>query len=250
MSLHAVVLAAGKGTRMKSDLAKVLHRAAGRSLLDWSLSSLGDLDLESISVVVGHQVSAVSASMADHELAPLIASALQAEQRGTGHAAAIGLAVLPVQAADTVIVMPGDMPLLRATTIRSLVQAHEDSGDLATVATAIMEDPTGYGRIKREGDRVVGIVEQADASEHETSICEVNTSVYTFNAGRLDVLLGRLDTANAQGEQYLTDVIGMLTAAGDDVAAVTIDVEEALGVNTVDQLGAASLVLEARRHSR
>lgn len=247
MSLHAVVLAAGKGTRMKSDLAKVLHRAAGRSLLDWSLSSLADLPLVSIAVVVGHQAAAVSASMADHELAPLIASALQAEQLGTGHAAATGLAALQIDGGDTVIVMPGDMPLLRAATLRALVQAHEDSGARATVATAIMDDPTGYGRIKRDGDRVVGIVEQADATEQEAAIREVNTSVYTFDAGRLGDLLARLDTANAQGEHYLTDVIGMLTAVDEPVAALVIDTVEALGVNTVEQLAAASTVLEGRR---
>lgn len=247
MSLHAVVLAAGKGTRMKSDLAKVLHRAAGRSLLDWSLSSLVDLPLQSIAVVVGHQAAAVSASMADHELAPLVASALQSEQLGTGHAAAIGLAALAVGAADTVIVMPGDMPLLRAATLSDLMRAHEDSGARATVATAIMADPTGYGRVKRDGARVVGIVEQADASAEEAEICEVNTSVYAFDAGPLGDLLGRLGTANAQGEQYLTDVIGMLTAAGDVVVAHPIDVEEALGVNTEDQLTVAADVLERRR---
>ncbi len=246
MSLHAVVLAAGKGTRMKSDLAKVLHRAAGRSLLDWSLSSLEGLPLESIAVVVGHQASAVSASMADHELAPLIASALQPEQLGTGHAAAIGLAALLTEPDDTVIVMPGDMPLLRASTIRDLVEDHNASGARATVATAIMTDPTGYGRIKRDGERVVGIVEQSDATVEEAAIREVNTSVYTFQAGRLGQLLGQLGTANAQGEQYLTDVIGMLTDAGDPVAALPIALEEALGVHTVDQLAAAEEALESR----
>lgn len=247
MSLHAVVLAAGKGTRMKSDLAKVLHRAAGRSLLDWSLSALGDLPLESIAVVVGHQATAVTASMADHELAPLIASALQSEQLGTGHAALIGLNALQTEPDDTVIVMPGDMPLLRATTIRDLVAAHESSGARATVATAIMEDPTGYGRIKRDGDRVVGIVEQADATDEEAAIGEVNTSVYAFHAGRLADLLGQLGTENAQGEQYLTDVVGLLTDAGDLVAALPIALEEALGVNTVDQLAVAGSQLDNRR---
>ena len=185
--------------------------------------------------------------MADHELAPLIASALQSEQLGTGHAAAIGLAALQLDGVDTVIVMPGDMPLLRSVTLRSLVQAHEDSGARATVATAIMEDPTGYGRIKRDGDRVVGIVEQADATEQEAAIREVNTSVYAFNAGRLGDLLARLDTANAQGEHYLTDVIGMLTVADEPVAALSIAVEEALGVNTVDQLAAAATALQGRQ---
>lgn len=246
MSQHAIVLAAGKGTRMKSDLAKVLHEAAGRTLLDWSLSALGELDLEAIAVVVGHQAAAVTASMADHELAPLVASALQAEQLGTGHAAAVGLGALQVDDADTVVVIPGDMPLLRPETLRELLATHDASGAVATVATARMDDPFGYGRIQRDGDRVVAIVEQADASAEIAAIDEVNTSVYTFRAGQLRDLVGRLDTANAQGEQYLTDVVGMLTAAGERVGGFLIDVEEAFGVNSVDQLEAAAQILRSR----
>jgi len=246
MSQHAIVLAAGKGTRMKSDLAKVLHQAEGRTLLDWSLSALGHLDLESIAVVVGHQAAAVTASIADHELAPLVATALQAEQLGTGHAASIGLGALQVDDGDTVVVIPGDMPLLRAATLRTLLDEHVAVDAVAMVATARMQDPFGYGRIQRDGERVAAIVEQADASPEIAAIDEVNTSVYTFRAGPLRDLVGRLDTANAQGEQYLTDVVSMLTAAGERVGGFLIDVEEALGVNSVDQLEAAARILASR----
>jgi bifunctional UDP-N-acetylglucosamine pyrophosphorylase/glucosamine-1-phosphate N-acetyltransferase len=246
MSQHAIVLAAGKGTRMKSDLAKVLHEAAGRTLLDWSLSALGNIDLESIAVVVGHQAAAVTASIADHELAPLVATALQAEQLGTGHAAAIGLGALQVDPADTVMVIPGDMPLLRPETLQALLAEHQTTGAVAMVATARMDDPFGYGRIQRDGARVVAIVEQADASPEIAAIDEVNTSVYTFRAGPLRDLVGRLDTANAQGEQYLTDVVAMLTAAGEQVGGFLIDVEEAFGVNSVEQLHAAADILRSR----
>jgi len=222
---------------MRSDIAKVLHRAAGRSLLDWSLA-----------VVVGHQAAAVAASIADHELAPLVATALQSEQLGTGHAAAIGLSALQVEPDDTVVIMPGDMPLLRSTTLEALVAYHDASGARASVATSIMDDPTGYGRVKRSGDRVVAIVEQADATPEETEINEVNTSVYAFGAGFLEVLLSRLEATNAQGEQYLTDVIGMLAAADEKVVAFGIDLEEAMGVNTLEQLADAAEVLERRHH--
>jgi bifunctional UDP-N-acetylglucosamine pyrophosphorylase/glucosamine-1-phosphate N-acetyltransferase len=232
---------------MRSDIAKVLHHAAGRSLLDWSLTALADLPLRSVVVVVGHQAAAVAASIADHELAPLVATALQAEQLGTGHATAVGLSALQVADEDTVIVMPGDMPLLRRATLAGFVAHHDASGAPASVATAIMDDPTGYGRVKRSGERVVAIVEQADATREEAEIREVNTSVYAFSAGSLGDLLHRLDTTNAQGEQYLTDVIGMLAAAEENVIAFPVDIEEAMGVNTLEQLTEAAAVL-ARRH--
>ena len=234
---------------MQSDIAKVLHPAAGRSLLDWSLAALDDLPLISIAVVVGHQAAMVAASIADHELAPLVATALQSEQLGTGHAAAIGLSALMVEPEDTVIVLPGDMPLLRSEALRALVTHHIDSEARASVCTAIMDDPTGYGRIKRTGDRVVAIVEQADATPEEATIREVNTSVYVFNAGQLRELLGRLETANAQGEQYLTDVVGMLASADEMVAAFAVDSEDAMGVNTLEQLAEAANVLESRHRT-
>lgn len=235
---------------MRSDMAKVLHPAAGRSLLDWSLAALGDLSLTSIAVVVGHQAAAVAASIADHDLAPLVATALQAEQLGTGHAAAIGLTALQVEPDDTIVVLPGDMPLLRSTTIAAFVGHHQASGARASVATAIMDDPTGYGRVKRgSGGDVVGIVEQADATAEEAAIREVNTSVYAFNSRSLGELLGRLNTGNAQGEQYLTDVVGMLAAAGEKVTAFAVDLEEAMGVNTLDQLAEAAAVLDRRREA-
>jgi len=145
-----------------------------------------------------------------------------------------------------VVVIPGDMPLLRSATIRALVDEHHASQAVAVVATARMDDPFGYGRVQREGDRVVAIVEQSDASDEIAAIDEVNTSVYTFRAGPLRDLVGGLDTANAQGEQYLTDVVGMLTASGEKVGGFVIDVEEAFGVNSVEQLQVAAEILRAR----
>jgi bifunctional UDP-N-acetylglucosamine pyrophosphorylase/glucosamine-1-phosphate N-acetyltransferase len=233
---------------MQSDIAKVLHQAAGRSLLDWSLSALGDLPLRSIAIVVGHQAAAVSASIAAHELAPLVTTALQSEQLGTGHATLVGLSALMVEPDDTVVAMPGDMPLLKATTLAAFAAHHDASQARASVATSIMDDPTGYGRVKRAGDRVVGIVEEADATTEERAIREVNTSVYAFSAGPLAGLLGRLETTNAQGELYLTDAVAMLAAADEKVTSFPVDLEEAMGVNTLEQLAAAAAALE-RRHN-
>lgn len=249
MPTHAIVLAAGQGTRMRSDLAKVLHVAAGRTLLDWSLSALRDLDLESIAVVVGHQASAVTASIADHDLAPLVATTLQAEQLGTGHAAGIGLAVLRVKPEDTVVVMPGDMPLLRSSSLAALVTQHQRSGAAATLLTARLADPTGYGRIVRRGDDVVAIVEQADATADQLEIDEINTSVYAFRAGELAAHLAKLDTNNAQAEMYLTDVVAFLVDAGHRVEAMVVDADQASGVNTIEQLVAVGAQLEARATS-
>jgi len=246
MATHAIVLAAGQGTRMKSDLAKVLHTAAGRSLLDWSMDALADLDLQAVAVVVGHQAAAVTASIADHQLAPLVATAVQAEQLGTGHAAGIGLDALLTRPEDTVIVMPGDMPLLQRKTLVRLIAEHSQSAADATLVSAVLPDPAGYGRIKRQGDRVVAIVEQADATPDEAAITEVNTSVYAFRVEALRANLARLTTANAQGEQYLTDVVGLLAKAGRPVGALVVDASEAMGVNTADQLNQAAVLLAHR----
>lgn len=246
MSVYAIVLAAGKGTRMDSDLAKVLHVAAGRTLLDWSLAALSEVDVESIAVVVGHQAAAVTASIADHELAPLVATALQSEQLGTGHAAKVGLGALRTRPDDVVLVMSGDMPLLRPATLRALADTHVRSEAAATVLTAVIDDPTGYGRIKRNASGVEAIVEEADASSEEAKIAEVNTSVYAFDAGPLADCLETLDTDNAQGEQYLTDVVGTLARRGMTVAAVQVEPIEASGVNTIEQLASAAEVLELR----
>jgi len=246
MPLHAIVLAAGKGTRMKSDLAKVLHVAAGRTLLHWSLSALAELELDSVAVVVGHQAGAVTAAVADHELAPLAATVLQAEQLGTGHATAIGLGALTAAPGDTVVVLPGDMPLLRPRTVSGFVSVHIEAAAAATVATAELDDPFGYGRVKRDGSAVIAIVEEADATEEERVIREVNTSLYAFRAGELADRVGRLDTGNAQGEQYLTDVVAMLATDGQLVAAYPVDPEEASGVNNAEQLAAAAAALADR----
>lgn len=243
MTTSAIVLAAGQGTRMKSDLAKVLHLAAGRSLLDWVLAMLEPLDVDAVAVVVGHQADEVDASLPEWATA-----VIQAEQLGTGDAAKVGLAAVGTD--GTVLVVPGDMPLLESATLAEMLGVHRETGSAATVLTVRIEDPTGYGRVLRDGEDVVAIVEQGDADHDQLMIDEVNTSVYAFDAGMLASALERVGTENSQGEFYLTDVIGVLAADGHRIRAVEAAPIEGTGVNSHDQLAAVAAILRARINKR
>jgi bifunctional UDP-N-acetylglucosamine pyrophosphorylase / glucosamine-1-phosphate N-acetyltransferase len=232
-----IVLAAGEGTRMRSATPKVLHGFAGRTLLDHVLAACAPLAAEATAVVVGHGREAVTAHLGSawSGARPVV----QAEQRGTGHAVRVAMEALP-SVEGTVLVLPADAPLLRAETLRSLLQAHEDTGAIATLLTSVVADPTGYGRVLREpSGAVLRVVEHRDASEPERAVAEVATSVYAFSAGPLRAALSRLSTDNAQGEEYLPDVIGAYVAAGEAVAAVLAPAAETAGVNDRVQLAAA-----------
>lgn len=253
----AVVLAAGQGTRMRSAKAKVLHEIAGRSLLGHVLASLGPLHAERTLVVVGHDRETVAAT-----LPAGVEPVVQEQQNGTGHA--VRLALESLDAADlsptaTVVVLPGDAPLLRGETLQRLVRRHQEQKAAATLLTAVMPDPTGYGRVVRTGgggapsspDALGGVVravvEERDADEATKQIREVAVSVYAFAAGPLRRSLARLTTDNAQGEEYLTDVIGLLVGDRALVQAVTTDLPaETSGVNDRVQLAAAGKLLNAR----
>jgi bifunctional UDP-N-acetylglucosamine pyrophosphorylase/glucosamine-1-phosphate N-acetyltransferase len=164
---------------------------------------------------------------------------VQAEQRGTGHAARVALEAAP-EVDGTVLVLPGDTPLLRTETLRRLVEEHQSSGAVATLLTAVLPDPTGYGRVlRRDGGAVAAVVEHRDATDEQRAVDEINTSVYAFEAGPLRDALTRLSTANAQGEEYLTDVVGLFVAAGLTVGALVADPVETAGVNDRVQLAAA-----------
>jgi bifunctional UDP-N-acetylglucosamine pyrophosphorylase/glucosamine-1-phosphate N-acetyltransferase len=240
MSVGVIVLAAGKGTRMKSDLAKVLHTAAGRTLLEWTFSALVDIDVREVCVVVGHQADAVAAACG-----PTVRTALQEPQHGTGHAASVGLAALAGHEGP-ILIVPGDMPLIRSTSLASLVERHVDEGAAATVLSVDLADPTGYGRIIRDGDSVFAIVEERDATDEQRRVSEVNTSVYVFDGSLLAGALDKITPDNDQGEYYLTDVIGVLRADGHVVQAVVFDAEEGVGVNSQAQLAEVAAVLRAR----
>ena len=240
MSVGVVILAAGKGTRMKTDTAKVLHEACGRTLLGWAFASLDLVDADEISVVVGHQAEDVGATCPDG-----VAVVVQDPQNGTGHATEIGLAGLDITE-RSILVLPGDMPLLRDSTIKALVDEHERSGAAITLLSVHLDDPTGYGRVVRDGDGVAAIVEHRDATPEQLTITEVNTSVYAFDGSLLADAIGRVTDDNSQGERYLTDVVGILAAEGHTVRAVIADAEEGAGVNSQLQLAEAAAVLRSR----
>ncbi|MBO1031070.1 bifunctional UDP-N-acetylglucosamine diphosphorylase/glucosamine-1-phosphate N-acetyltransferase GlmU [Tessaracoccus sp. SD287] len=230
-----VVLAAGGGTRMKSTTSKLLHRVAGQTMLSYAVSAAGALDPQNLVVVVGHNREQVLEHL--HDIAPEVRTAVQEEQKGTGHAVGCGLVGLE-QITGEVVVTYGDVPMLTGETLVELVEAHRSAGNKATVMTAVVPDPTGYGRVIRDGDRVARIVEQKDASPDEAEVREINSGIYVFDAEVLRHGLSNLDTDNAQGELYLTDVITIANRAGHRVGAHIIDdLWQTEGVNDRVQLG-------------
>ncbi len=240
-----VVLAAGAGTRMKSQVPKVLHPICGASMLDHVLAAARELDPAELIVVVGHRRREVIGHLAEH--APDARVVIQHRQGGTGHAVrevaeAVGLGQ------GTVVVTYGDTPLLRGQTLAALVREHDAQRAAATVLTTLMDDPTGYGRILRD-DRgaFLEIVEEADATEEQKVITEINSGVYAFEAALLGDSVKRLPTDNAKGEEYLTDVVGILRAEGHHVTSVLLpDCDEVCGVNDRIQLAHARRILNAR----
>jgi bifunctional UDP-N-acetylglucosamine pyrophosphorylase/glucosamine-1-phosphate N-acetyltransferase len=247
-----VVLAAGEGTRMRSSTPKVLHAVAGRALVGHVVAAAEELEPEHLVVVVGHGRDLVTAHLT--EISPRALPVVQEQQNGTGHAmraALDGLAAAGVEitGAGPVLVVAGDTPLLTAATLRRLVETHVAEGATASVLTAVLEDPTGYGRVLRDAasGHVVAIVEQKDADEAQRAVREINSGVYAFDLAALRDSLGRLTTDNAQGEEYLTDVIGLQVSAGQPVAAVAADdADEILGVNDRAQLAVAGALLRDR----
>jgi bifunctional UDP-N-acetylglucosamine pyrophosphorylase/glucosamine-1-phosphate N-acetyltransferase len=235
MSTVAIVLAAGQGTRMKSDLAKVLHEVAGRPMINWVLGALTDIVVDGAVVVVGHQADDVAAV-----LPPGVRAARQEQQRGTADAVKAGLGVLDLAPDDTILVMPGDMPLLTGETLDELLALHASSGSVATLLTAVLDDPAGYGRILRNEGAVVGVVEQRDGTPEQLAIREVNTSVYVFRAGPLQDVIQNVSTDNSQSEYYLTDVVGLFAEAGLPMTGIAGDPVEVMGVNTHGHLATAA----------
>lgn len=240
-----VVLAAGEGTRMKSDTPKVLHELCGRSLVGHVLAAAGQLEPAHFAVVVGYQRDRVAAHVTG--LNDRIVPAVQDQQLGTGHAVRCALAELP-ELDGPVVVLNGDVPLLTAETLRALVATHVEGGYAATVLTASVPDPTGLGRIVRDADgRVQRIVEHRDATAEERTIAEINSGMFVFDAKHLRAMLDRLTTDNDQGQEYLTDVLGLLVDAGHPVAAmVAPDYRETLGCNDRVELSGLRALLRDR----
>lgn len=241
----AMILAAGKGTRMRSEMAKVLHPLLGQSLVEYSIHACLELQSTPTVIVVGHQAQAVENQLSQRFPGQL-RFALQAEQLGTGHAASIGLTQIPE--AEHVLILAGDVPLLTAATLKALVKAAEAPAALSLL-TMRLAVPTGYGRILRHGpqNEVSGIVEHKDASEAERAIQEVNAGIYCVNRAFLSDALSALKQDNAQGEYYLTDIVKHAAEAGRLVRAVEVaDPIEVSGVNHLGQLAELETALRRR----
>ena len=244
-SLAIVVLAAGQGTRMKSSTPKVLHRLGGRPLLGHVLRSAESLGAELVRVVVRHDRDRIVEALADY---PGALPVDQDDIPGTGRAAQVGLEALPADFDGDVLILSGDVPLIEVATFRSMLDEHRARGVDATLLGAELSDPRGYGRVLRGADGMVErIVEEKDATAEEAAVTEINPGVYVFRARPLRDALARVGTENAQGEMYLTDVVGLLRAAGGGIAAVTApDAAAALGVNDRVQLADAARILNQR----
>ncbi|WP_082554323.1 bifunctional UDP-N-acetylglucosamine diphosphorylase/glucosamine-1-phosphate N-acetyltransferase GlmU [Aeromicrobium sp. Root495] len=243
----AVVLAAGAGTRMKSSRAKVLHEIGGRSLVAHALTAVRDVGAATTVTVVGHDREQVSAAVTD--LDPTIVQVVQEEQRGTGHAVQVALDALAEEPEGTVLVTYADVPLLTGQTLSELVLTHRHAQNAVTILSAEVTDPTGYGRIVRdESGAVQAIREHKDASDAERALREINSGVLAVDAAFLARAVGALETSNAQGELYLTDVVAKAVAEGRPVGAhVLEDVWQTEGVN--DRLQLARLGAELNRRT-
>lgn len=243
-SLAAVVLAAGKGTRMKSGLIKVLHPAAGLPVIAWPVAAAREAGADPIVLVIGHQANAVQAVFRG---AADIRSAMQEEQLGTGHAVACALEALP-GFRGTVLILCGDTPLLRPETLKSLFRFHLENRSALTVLTAMMDDPTGYGRVLRDASgEVTGIIEEKDADAEQKNIREINSGIYCMESDFLFGNIKSIGNDNAQKEYYLTDLLAVAVGKGVTCLAMpTADADEIIGINDRSQLADASRVLRRR----
>jgi bifunctional UDP-N-acetylglucosamine pyrophosphorylase/glucosamine-1-phosphate N-acetyltransferase len=243
--LHVAVLAAGKGTRMKSSLAKVVHRANGVPLIEHVLRAVDPLSPASTVVIVGHQTEQVRSCLAGRGQ---VRFAIQSPQLGTGHALLQAEPALHGQE-GAVLLLSGDVPLLRTATLEVLVSRHLSTQAAATVLTASVADPSGYGRVVRRGGAITSIVEHKDASAEERTIREINSGIYVFDLAVLFPALKEIGSSNAQGEYYLPDLVRIFRDRGRHVEAVVLDAaEEILGVNSRKELADASRVLRDRKN--
>ncbi len=246
-NLAVIVLAAGKGTRMKSDRAKVLHECLGRPLIHWVLDQVRSVGADRAVVVVGHQREEVMARLSDRQ----VEFAVQDRQLGTGHAVQVCEGHFDGYEGE-ILVLSGDVPLLSVGTLQRLLETHRHGGFQATVLTAVFEDPSGYGRVIRAGNGTLQrIVEDCDTNSEELAVREINSGIYVFECQRLFQYIHRLEDQNAQGELYLTDVVRFLAEDSLAVGAcATDDPSEIAGVNTVEQLAEMERELSLRRKGR
>ncbi|MDQ3876751.1 MAG: bifunctional UDP-N-acetylglucosamine diphosphorylase/glucosamine-1-phosphate N-acetyltransferase GlmU [Actinomycetota bacterium] len=240
--VSAIVLAAGEGKRLLSSKPKVIHNAAGKPLLAHVLTALEPLELDRIVVVASPRVDEIRAAVSPSDKVTFV---VQDPARGTADAVGVGLD--SVDHSRSVLVVPGDTPLLRTETLQEMLTQHDSTGSVATVLTARVADPTGYGRVTRSEDgALTGIVEDRDATEEQRAIDEINAGVYVFDHDALASALGDVEKDNAQSEYYLTDVIKLLADGGRPLATTSTDEAETAGVNSRTQLAAAAALLRQR----
>ena len=240
-----MILAAGEGRRMKSDVPKVAHVAAGRPLVNWVIDAIRPLDPASTVVVLGHGADQVRQVLPEGTI-----DTLQEEQLGTGHAAAIGVEALgALDPDDIVLILYGDTPLLTSDLLSDLADLGDDES--ARLVSARFNDPSGYGRVTRdEMGQVSGIVEHRDCIPEQLNIDEINAGIYAVRAGRLAETLKQVDNDNVQGEYYLTDIVGHLVDTGDRLTTVDANPQEVMGINSQDQLAHARKELQRRINQR
>lgn len=239
--VKAVILAAGKGTRMKSDKPKVLHTVMDKPMVRWAIEAAEAAGAEKVCAIVGYGADEVKAELKDE-----VEYAMQLEQLGTGHAVMQAKDFIG-QDGDTLILC-GDTPLIKGETLKNLIARHNEMGNAVTMLSTILEDPTGYGRIIRdENGEFVKNVEHKDATEEERASKEVNSGMYLFNSAQLYASLSEITNDNAQGEYYLPDCLSVIRAKGGKVDAVVCeDQTEIMGVNSPDQLAEAEEIMKAR----
>ena len=239
MKVKGIILAAGKGTRMKSEIPKVLHKAAGKTMAEWAIKSVSLVDKKP-TLVVGHSRELVKETLGD-----IVEYAVQAEQKGTGHA--VMMAKDSVVGSEYVVITYGDMILLKQESIKNLVDYTVENNLEAAILTAIAEDPTGLGRIINDADGYIKkIVEHKDATDEQLQINEINTGVYCYRSEALLNVLDKLNCNNAQGEYYLTDTVEIINTSGGRIGSVSCDALEALGTNDRVQLALSAKELRRR----
>ncbi|NOW06955.1 bifunctional UDP-N-acetylglucosamine diphosphorylase/glucosamine-1-phosphate N-acetyltransferase GlmU [Clostridium beijerinckii] len=237
----ALVLAAGQGKRIKSDLPKVLHKVCGKEMLKHVIDSIRKSGIDDIDVIIGKGAELVKERTLDRN----VSYSMQAEQLGTGHAVKCAEEFLKNKK-GVVAIFTGDTPLIKQSTIERLFNEHIEAKNSATILTAIVNDPTGYGRIVRTNDGVSKIVEHKDCNEEELKINEMNSGIYCFDIELLVEALNKITNNNGQGEYYLTDAIGILKSQGKKIGAVVTEYEETIGVNSRVQLAEAEEILKNR----
>jgi bifunctional UDP-N-acetylglucosamine pyrophosphorylase/glucosamine-1-phosphate N-acetyltransferase len=244
--LHIVILAAGKGTRMKSALPKVLHRVGGVPMIEHVIATANTLRPRSITIVIGHQGDELKSALSAHSGVTFV---VQEPQLGTAHA--LLTTELPLRGASgTVVLLSGDVPLLTVNTLKTLVDRHESARAAATVITAVVDDPTGYGRVVRSGEKIARIVEHRDATETERAIREINSGIYAFAIDGLFDALRNIAAENAQHEYYLPDVIALYRKQGRGVETIVVaDVDEIRGINSRVELAAVSRIVRQHKNA-